>query len=793
MLKAKKSIWISFLLSFSASAKSANAFIDVAYSPLPVANELTSLPVAVIINGNKAIDAWLDISQGFKFIFSTKSQTIEDVASALKAMKPMRSLRFSCDSLKMDFCEKYDFFNFSYDYDTGKFIVIYEVKNIQYYDIPSEPAVVVEQNISLSESAGMGAIYRRGNWNGNIGVGTTQNSRLLSGLQYDIQTSDMEMSDLRFEYDESDNTQIALYQSTVTPSTMINFGVNKVQGVEVALHGSDTKSESGYYEPIILDSAASSIINIYDDNNRLVRSLQASQGLNRIDVPNSLVSSKVKIEEVIDGRVMKSYDQTLNRFGSLGTASKLNAGVATFNSDAYDKEDIDAPTSPRTKKIFTTYEKSVGKFKATLTAFPSLAWYGSKLDFNVIKGLSTGLDSTFQKNYKKHDVRAGYTVQLGGIDYYVSTAKSLGQNKVTSYSLNAVKTLSDNSRIEFQYTQSGYRNTYRRKVYEREYDGAQVASRPYFVKKSVTNNAYKRLGLKFRSSFNTKIGRMDYNIYGSTDLKNENRIGVSVTFIPELKSRWINPTVGVEFDKLATTTIIQNQMSVTDNLTVIPQINFANNEVTQYGGMFNYASELLNASGSLYRQQPNGHNLYLNGNSTLFLSRHGFSSHGTQKNVGYLFNNKAPVKGRAEPVEFNINGITKRLGDGDIIFSQGNRRKETIYSELQGVAVDPMYSSIYTKPYRLYHVDFKHETDKIFVSGRVLNGDTPAPGIAIVNHAGKTISDAQGYFNLTVSRSNPVIAIYSEGRECHKQIPNVLKNVKKESNQVYLGRLQCVI
>jgi hypothetical protein len=795
ILKSKKLILImGVVLSFSAFAESGNAPIELGYNQDGViSDQLTILPVAFIVNENKPIEAWLDVSHGFKFFFSTRSQTIEDVATALKTLHPLRSLRFSCDASRLVFCEKYLFFNFSYDYDTGKFIVIYQIKDAQHEEVPSEPAIVVQQYVSLSESAGMGTIYRRGNWNGDLGAGITQHSRLLSGLQYDVQTNKMEISNLRYEYDETDSAQIAFYQSNVTPSTMTNFGVDQVRGLELSLSGSGGQSDNGYYEPIILDSAVSSIVNIYDDNNKLVRSLQASQGLNRIDVPNSLASSKVKIEEVVDGQVLKSYEQTLNRFGSLGSMSQLNAGIAKFESEAYDKDNIDSPKAPKTEQFFATYEKSLETIKGTLTAFPALNWYGTKFDYNGIKGLSTGMDSTFQKSYKKHDLRAGYTFELGGIDYYASTSRSLGQDKLSTHSLNVVKKFTDRSRIEFQYTQSTSLRSYRRKVYGQAYDKERTASSPYFIKKSVVDSEYKRLGLKFTSSFDSKVGRFDYNIYGSTDLHNDNRVGLSVTFVPELKSRWLNPSVGVELDKSATSTIIQNQMAVTDNLVVTPQVNFANGNVTQYGSMFSYAGDLLNASGSLYRQQPDGHNLYLNGNSSLFFSRYGLASHGSQKTVGYIFTNNASIKGRAESVEFNINGVTKRLGDGEIFYSDGMRGKENIYSELDGVALNPMYSSIYTKPYRLYHVDYKHDTDKILVSGRVLNGNTPVSGIAVVNHAGKTISDAQGYFNLTVSRSNPVISIYNQGRECHKQIPNVLKNFKKESNQVYLGRLQCLI
>ncbi|MFK7699302.1 CS1-pili formation C-terminal domain-containing protein [Pseudomonas caspiana] len=750
------------------------------------------IPVSLVINEGSPAEAWLDITSDFKFIFVKKTETIEDIMSVLNGLKVSKSLRFTCENSTDLFCKKYKYFILSYDYETGKLVVIYQSLKDEMFIAPSEAAVGLSQTMSYSQSSSDGYAFTTGNWYGDLNVGLTEASSLTSSLSYDFELKKLQQSGLAYAHDFNDGRSFSVYYSEPGLSEFSNLMGSNARGVNFTWGNATDSDDVGSAAPIIVDAKYNSILNVYDENGKLIQSMQAEQGINRIDLPSSTVANRVRIEEVADGRIMNSYERNTNIQGGSGTSISLDAGIATiekeFRYSKYRWLDDEALSQKSSQKDqgdtpYVRYSQRVKNVEFKGTYFSRVDWSTTSLRYNGIPGLDVGIESTFKEQIKKHDINIGYNGEFGGVNYYGTLSKGLGNTKRLSKTAGVSMPVFEKSRVDVFYTQSHSVTT--------PIDFSKYFRRPRHPSKSSSD--YRKLSLRFKSSSDTQVGRFDYSFNLGSDLRGEKSVGVSLTFTPESKSRWIKPSAGAEFNGKTNTTYVKNSMNPTDDLTLVPEIQFANNVVSNYGVSSTYKNDYLNGGGSVYKSPEGGQSLYLSGSSNVLLSKYGVVSSSEDKNTVYVFKNESGRSDQKIPVDFSINGSKKELSDGSIIYTDAKQSSlASIYTEAMDVAMKSEYAKMHVKPYRVYVVEYKHEDNKIFVSGRVLNGDKPAVGVAVVNHVGKAVSDQDGYFSLQVSRENPVVSLYSNGQPCHTQIDDVLKNSQHNSSEVYLGRLQCV-
>ncbi|GLK89816.1 CS1-pili formation C-terminal domain-containing protein [Pseudomonas turukhanskensis] len=732
------------------------------------------LPIALSINEAPS-EAWLDITKNYRIIFNTETRTINDLSTALKSLRPARNLRYSCDTSPLPMCERYKFFNFSYDYDSGRFKVLYELANKSFAALESEPALVARQSVVYSESQGDNYTYRHGYWTADANAGVTENSSVYTNIYYDMAVGKLSAQSFSYNYDVSPLLQLSGYVQKGPTSDLVNLGVGSTKGISLQ-HSNEHKSEfDSQAEPIIIDAKYDGLVNIYDDVGKLIRSTQVMQGINRLDIPSSASGNTVRIEEVVDGRVVESYDRAISRTGNSPGMLRVDVGMASLRKDTTSQRSGDEP--------YIRYLQTLHGVSLGASALPTMGWYTTSLRFPSFKGLTGSIESTFKDKQTDHSVTAGYQTSIKGNDLYTSMSKQFGSRDSTSYSVGASRRISNDTRIDLFYNQS-------QSVYDpRRRNDYYTESR--YSKPIVT--AYKRVTSRLRTRHTTAVGIFDYSFYVSSELGDDKRIGASVTYTPAAHSNWFRPTVGVQSESGSTNSHVVNDMQITDRFQLRPEVRFADGKLNQYGSGARYTNEQFNSDFGYFKGTSSDRSFYVNADSYTFLSRHGMQAHSSPKTSALVFNNTAENNASGQPTNFNINNQSESIthnklhhldlpSDGTLI----------IYPETDNIALDPNYASLAVKPYRVHKVDYKHETDKIHVFGRVMLKGQPEAGVAVVNHASKTVTDKNGYFSLTVSRSEPSIALYRRGQEC-AGINNLLVDRDKNSNEIYLGRLQCDI
>src|SRR6218665_2518497 len=158
------------------------------------------LPITLTINEMPSDHAWLDITKNYRIIFNKETRTITDLSTALQTLRPARSLRYSCETSPLPMCERYKFFNFSYDYDSGRFNVLYELADKRFAEVESEPALVARQSLIYSESHGDQDTYRHGYWSADANAGISDRSSVYSNLYYDMAAGKLSAQSLSYTY-----------------------------------------------------------------------------------------------------------------------------------------------------------------------------------------------------------------------------------------------------------------------------------------------------------------------------------------------------------------------------------------------------------------------------------------------------------------------------------------------------------------------------------------------------------------------------------------------------------------
>lgn len=769
MAKFKISILLMILSKVAFAEQKNTQYVDVEFtSELSVETLSQLLPVTVIVNDNETATAWLDLRKKYKFIFENKTQTTLELANALKTLSPGRSLRFSCKKSQLELCEKYSHFNFGYDFETGKLTLIYDLKSSTFSILESEPAAMLSQYLSYSESDA-GVRYSSGQWSGKLTSGITENSILEASLQHTLNYQNMYVDDVSWKYSLNDRASLHTFYREQGNSLLSKLDISKLKGIAWEHTAQNSALDSTQLSPVVIDAISDGIFNIYDEYGSFVKTVPAVQGINGIEPPKNIKGNFVRIDLVVAGEVRERFEFPIVRSGDTGNAVRLEVGLAESHNNMSNQEN----------NKNTTFVQATGKTKILnlgLSVVTESNQFATSTTFTGFKNIQFGAESTFEKYSKKHDIFANYSNSFYNVNYFINFAKSFSDNPKVTLSIGASRHLFDNTRLDFYYNQSS-------------------SSYNSFTMNTQSNNRhsksieYKMLSMKLSSRYLADYGVFDYNISTSTDLGKEQRLGLSVSYSPASNSKYFKPTTGIQFDKNKNHSFVSNEIRISDSLRLIPEVRFTDSELSQYGTALSYLNDKISTDTSFYKTTA-GHDFYINAISNTFISREGIKSSGDQKNIAYKFSNTYHGDLSQQVVSINVNGDEKKLKSGDVFYDYSDDRGVSqIYSQTPNVTLGENYKSGIIKPFRLYNIKYTHDADKIIVSGRVFNGSKPLMGVTILNHVSKTTSDKNGYFSLKISRKEPEISLSHQGFHCN--VSNL--NVPDEQNEIYLNRLQCAI
>ncbi|MGL6468823.1 CS1-pili formation C-terminal domain-containing protein [Aeromonas hydrophila] len=81
----------------------------------------------------------------------------------------------------------------------------------------------------------------------------------------------------------------------------------------------------------------------------------------------------------------------------------------------------------------------------------------------------------------------------------------------------------------------------------------------------------------------------------------------------------------------------------------------------------------------------------------------------------------------------------------------------------------------------------------VTVIGRLLNGEgSPIKGAMVINHAGRTVSEADGFFAVEMSEHNPSLQVeHRGGQRCDLSLD--MNRVERQREVLLLGDLTCIL
>lgn len=741
-----------------------------------------SIPLNLSINDHVIADkARLAIDSSFLFIFEDESTTLKDLAVILSSLSAAKMLKFSCSTDKNEqVCEKYDYFTVYFDFDRGELNVKYRrhKDSLSYAD--SSPLVVLSHNTNYSESRAGANIYKNGMWNGFLTTGLSQFNTLMSALRYDFNNSKISLSETRIEHEGALRTKIAAFFSDAPSNALALIGGKNVRGVSLSsieqrFQGMDAGRS---WEPIIIESGDDGIFNIYDGYDNIVLTLTANKGINVIQIPQSVNSERIKIDLIVDGKIKGTFDRINNKATGYDSEWDISMGLAEINtyktvaiSDPVKINDGDSHIIEKKtvhKKnddsIFLRGKLNSGNKILEVGSVPSQKSYAFSASYNLMRYLSTSIDSSFHDNKGMHRTIVGHSNAFdNGISYFANLISNFSDFNTHSFNAGVSHTLKNQDRVNI-----------------------------YLHNSSGRYGTDKKLSASYAMSLRALAGDIDVNIFSSTNLARENALGLSMNFRLPAKHRWLEPSARLNWQNERLSTQFSNRMNLSDFATVVPELEFGKGMSSRYGALANISTPYQSFDGGIFSSGKN-QDLNISTQGSILMSKHGVQSTSNNENISYYFVNNASKTDYVDhPVAMNINNTATAVTHGTLINQTSNRRNDiiSIYSDNNKVQLDTKYTEFSVMPYRVYNIDYHHDTSLIVVSGRIINYNTPVNNVLVINHAGKTLTNDNGYFSLLVSKLHPNVSFKINDTECHKMIVDVEKSI---TDEIFLGRIPCKI
>lgn len=771
---------------------SAYAFGDIEKKNIPVktlldrgsADSLSNdnIPIILTINDNVITDkVWLSLDNGFTFIFADVSTTLKDLAGVLNTLSVSKQLKFSCSKdINEYICNKYEYFIVYFDFDRGDLNIKYRLNKDSVVDVDSSPLAVLSHNTYYSESRAGQNIYRNGMWNGFLTTGLSQFNTLMSALRYDFSKNKFSFSEARIEHEDNLKAKIASFFTEAPSNTLSLIGGRNVRGVsltsiEQKFHGTGAEVA---WEPIIIESDDDGIFNIYDGYDNVVSTLSANKGINIIQISPSVNSERVKINLIVDGKLKESFDRINRNSSGYDSEWDMSMGVMDINTFKTVKNvvpnniDNGEPDNIKNENVNTKNDDSVflrgkvnsGNKSLEVASVPSQNSYAFSASYNFMRYISTSIDSSFYDKQRMNRILVGHSNTFSHRSSYFA-------NFISNFS--NLNTHSFNSGVSHSFKNNDTVNM-------------------YFNTSSGRYGIDKRLSASYSTNLRTMAGGVDLNIYSSSNLASQNSVGLSVTFRPLEKLRWLEPSARLNWQKKHLSTQLSNKINVTDYAAIVPELEFGQGMSSRYGALANLATPYQSIDGGFF-SSAKSRDINISSQGAILVSKHGIQSTSGNENVAYHFINNASDGDRDNnSVAMSINNNAAEVKHKSLIKSNAGGRKDTvnIYSDNNQVRLDAKYQDLSIQPYRVYNIDYHYDTSLITVSGRVINDNTPQANVKIINNQGTTRTNDNGYFSFQVSKLQPHLSFNINDKECHNMVLDVRKS---KTDQLFLGRIPCQI
>lgn len=721
----------------------------------------TAIPLVLNINGSISYNrAWLNLSEGMTFIFSENNKTLDNIAMALNGRHVAKKITLSCGAeLNVPFCQNYRIFVINFDYDRGEISVIYKNNYGAGSLVENKPLTVINQNIYYSESKYNNNSYRSGSWFANTNTGVTEDLVLGSGVLYDFQRSKMMLDTLTLQHLNSTQNVASLFYSKYSHNGFGRVGGENFRGVNF-INESNSADELGNegVDPIIIDSDYDGIFNVYDQYGNIVSTFTAKRGINRLDIPPGISGQMLKIDIVVEGNVMNTYERA-NPQERSNAGYDISAGVADIFTPRITKANKKNSSIKNTP--FIRYKAGIERYSSEMGAMPEAKMFFASNYLNVIDKVTFSSESIYKDEKFNHFLLLSHSNSWQRFSYFGNYIKKITDKASDSYSAGFSYYLKNNDRMSIYYNGS-----------------------------SGLLSKENRLSVNYNTVFESKNGQFNIGLNTSTKFSSQHNIGINLIFRPNNNSRYFRPSLNMAWQKGTFDTSLANEMKVNENIGITPSIQLNQGGAARYGANLDVNNQYQSTIASVFTE-AGGSDITLTSNSTMLLSSKGVQSVNYLANTAYYFENSLKQKNtEKKEINININGVDRMVKNNSIVTSivGGRGGMADIYSKSESVTLSSTSQQFITKPYRIYTVHYEENEEVILVFGRIINDGQPVNGVSVINHASRTLSDEEGYFSLSVSKQHPVIELVHNSRVCNRENLSAYKN---STGNVFVGRLEC--
>lgn len=690
------------------------------------------------------------------FIFTHDEELYIHVANALSNYFSGIELSFSCEQEKLYWCERYDTFDMHYDLFRSEVTVYYSKKSKTEISLETDPLLIVSNNVSYSysKSRNSDSSSEFGFWSSDFDFGVSNNSSMHAGVRHDFSENKMMLDNARIANQFHWGSGVLYYNKK--ENYFSNFSANDFIGFKIISSKENGATDrSNYNSSVIVTAPGDGIFNIFNKYRELKQTTRSIRGLNKIELNgNDFDKGIVIIDIVQNGEVVETIERIIDVESKNIGLQSLAFGITNLEEKKY---------------FFSSVDLQFDNINLSAGGIESHAYY-LDASYTPLPGLrlSSNVEHQLESNLTDIETRISYSNSFYRWRYSPALMYRFGEHN-DSASLN----------LSLSNSFNGY-----------------LFNLNYNLKKRWGMNKYSesdisRIDVSLSSTTYTKVAKVFWSTYATTDLVDDHGIGLNLTFTPSTDNSYLGtPTLNASYSRGKYQVRGTNELIFDESLTFSPEITMGQGKVDGYGVGVNFDNEFLNSDIGMYRMQDSD-SLNINLYSNVYVSPYTVMALSEKKESQLVFLNNGE---HDEEVELNVNGVAKKVKNGHVIMSDGaffNERSERVYSMSEQVTISNEFNEFFMPKYRSKSILFDNSYEKIVLHGRVVRNGIPIGGASIVNHIGETISDVNGYFQLPISKLEPEISIYHNDVKC--AFISLLDGLGVIlSSEVFIGRLECV-
>lgn len=704
------------------------------------------IPIVLNIN-NRTIDNVVFLNSNFEFESDGGGmQSLNDVLTILNSITFSEDMYFSCDGSDMLACEKYKEFKVSYNFYSSEITLFYKLDDSSQESDTDMSMIKVSNFVSGSRTKGAGGtVYDTLYVNSTLGIGLTHDSYLESTLNYDGDSIDVS----EFSYNKELDSHTLSYIHSQTGGTNFNkYTFDKYDGFKISSTSNKLESVGGDSLTIYEVSNEIGLINVIDRDDKVVYTIPLNRGLNEFILSRRQVGSDVaKVDIVVNGNVVKTDEYYLggNDF-SEGYIYSFGAGVMSGKSGI--------------KSLYLTHESQFMGLDYNMSFVDENNYLFNSLSYYVNKHLNFSV-----KHYSDED-------DLDRKEFGVSARINYRAYNFSGSFYQTMENVNGEDRSNYTFNSSVQKNIFDKYnallTYQTSYSDDKILS--------------SRIGVNVNSYQRHKSFSLTWSLNTTYDFEHKDKyLGVNVSISINDGYKQLNPRIQVSKHNEQNRVRLSNQFNLhDDHLAFTPDLDIGDNDIDF--GLNIRANYDDFRSDVFYNNYTDGSSVGFNmANSLYFIDKQVYSS-SSDSDAAILMKHDGLY---TDEVQLNNRGFGNKnialVNSGSDIDVSSNRNELSIVEQ----------KMIRIGKYRYAEIAITHKTDAgYFVYGRMVDEhNNSQSGISVANHIANTVSDADGYFSLNVSKEYPDLTFSHDGKVC---LQLTVTDVDNQSDQfLYIGRNLC--